>query len=291
MRWSEPLTIYLAAGASFGVSRYLHAAGRARSRRRAVAEGMAAALLWPLAAAAILTKRLRHACEDGPAEGACAGMRARVEDARRNFVSSVNKMLEIMRASRMTMGETLEQTLYAMREGAEQYVGLAGMFENADEKEAPAAHEAELARLCGRRGDDLSIAARCLHRRNVSRVRAHYHRERSRLLRKLAELRARDEDDPLSYAGDDARRAVRRKLSEARLEIYLRATDLFSLLEDERAARGAAQLTDAECLTLRRLRETDEAAVERASGVEKCTEHARPLMSKDPLSATTCTRG
>ncbi|MBD0372168.1 MAG: hypothetical protein ICV60_15105 [Pyrinomonadaceae bacterium] len=286
---SEPVTIYLAAGASFGVSRYLHALGSAKSRSRAIAEGIAAALLWPLAAAAILSKRLRHACDDGPTEDAQAdAVRARVEDAKRNLINSVNRMLEALRASRVTVEETLEQALYVIREGAEQYVGLKGMLEDADEQATPEAYESELARVSGRRGLDLLIAARCVHRRNVSRLRAHYHMERTRLLGKLAELRAH-EDGSLSYVEDA--RAARRKISEARLEVYLRATALFSLVEDESAARCAAQLTDAECLTLRRLRETNEAATKRAFGVEKCTEHAPHLISKDPLRATTFTQG
>lgn len=291
MRLSEPVTIYLAAGASFGVSRYLCAVGYAKSRRRAVAEGIAAALLWPIAAAAILIKQLRHVHEKDGRGGQDARVHARVEEASRTFIISVNKMLETLRALRMTAErETVEQTLYALREGAEQYVGLTRMDADADEYAKPAAYEGELARISGRRGADLVVAARCVHRRNVSRIKAHYRRERSRLLRKLAELRS-EEDSSLSSKRDEGCSAGRREMSEARLEIYLRAADLFSLLEDERAARSATLLIDAECLTLRRLREKDEAATRLAYGEERCTDRSPQLMSKDPLRATTFMQG
>lgn len=275
MRWSEPVTIYLAAGASFGVSRYLCALSLAKSRRRAAAEGLAAALLWPFAAAAILVKQLRHVSERDGREEADSRVHARVEEAGRTLVISINNMLDVARAVRRTGTPSLEQTLYATRECAEQYVGLAEIVADADEDAAPAAREGELARISGRRGEDLAIAARCVHRRNVSRLRAHYQRARARLLGKLAELRA-EEDSSLSaerYETDE-----RRKMTEARLEIYLRAADLFSLLEDERAVRSAAKLFDAECAGLRRLRETDEAAIESAYGEERCTDHSPQLI-------------
>ncbi|HEY0322662.1 MAG TPA: hypothetical protein VGC66_17035 [Pyrinomonadaceae bacterium] len=291
MRWSEPVTIYLATGASFGVSRYLCAASRTKSRRRATVEGLAAALIWPLVAAAILFKHLRHGKEDKATGELEARVRVRVEEAGRALVISVNKMLEAVRASRTLEREVLEQTLYALREGAEQYVGLAGMEAEADADATPAAYEMELARVSGRRGEDVLLAGRCVHRRNVSRIKARYESERSRLLRKLAALPMEEGNSATSNPAD-ADRAERPKMSEARLEIYLRAADLFSLLEDERAARSAAQLVDAECSYLRRFREANEEAEGApAPGEEKCTGHKPQLIYKDPLRATTFTQG
>jgi hypothetical protein len=197
-------------------------------------------------------------------------------------------MLEAMQTHPQAAKESSEQTLYALRESAEQYAGLA-MLE-ADETATPAAHEAELARVSGLRGDDLLVAARCVHRRNVSHIKTNYQRERSRLLRKLAELRAEDEGSS-SYGPDDNRSAKLLEVAETRLEIYLRAADLFSLLEDERAVRSTAKLIDAECLTLRRLRETEDVAAALCGhGEERCTEH-QPLILKDRLTATTFTQG
>lgn len=274
MRMSEPVTIYLAIGASFGVSRYLCAESRTGSRLRAFAEGMATALLWPLAAAAILIKRLRHKHWKDAGRERDERVHSRVEEAVRAFVISVNKMLETMRAQPQEASGPVEQTLYALRESAEQYAGLAMI--DADAAPAPAPHEAELARISGRRGEDLLVAARCVQRRNVSRIKAHYQRERSRLLKKLAELRAQG-DDPSLVRGVDCG-AKLPKVAEARLEIYLRAADLFSLLEDERAVRSTAKLIDAECLTLRRLMEAEEAAALSGHGEERCTEQAPQLI-------------
>jgi hypothetical protein len=292
MRWSEPLTIYLAAGASFGVSRYL-CAERNQTRLRALFEGTAAALLWPLAGVAILFNRLRHAEGRNASENAIEARAAsRVEDARHAFMRSVVEMLERVRLARYLKRDEMERTLYALREGAEQYVSLAGVEPYVCPDSEPAAHELELARLSGRRGQDLFVAGRCAHRRNVSRIRARYERERARLLRKLRELRMEDENLPPVYR-EDAGWAELRELAEARLEIYSRATDLFSLLEDEGAARSAARLLDEECADLRRLqRESVEAAcVNDLRGEEKCIEQPPQLICKDHPRETTFTQG
>ncbi|HKS27298.1 MAG TPA: hypothetical protein VJS44_05735 [Pyrinomonadaceae bacterium] len=282
MRPSEPITIYLAIGASFGVSRYLSAVSVSRGRTRAIAEGLGAALLWPLAAAAILINGLRHRHGAEAEREREAKARGRVEEARRAFLISIDKMLEAVRALPQVAGGPAEQTLFALRDSAEQYAWLGLLDARADEDDEPEAYEAELARVSGRRGEDLRVAARCVHRRNVSRVKAHYQRERSRLLGKLAELRA-------EVSGEETIESA-----EARLELYLRAADLFSLLEDERAVRSAAKLVDAECLTLRRLREAEDAAAaaasSRAHGEERCAEHPQ-LILKDQLRATTFTQG
>lgn len=284
MRWSEVVTIYLAVGASFGVSRYLRAASLIKSHRRASAEGFAATLLWPLAAAAILAARLRHmrGVEEA-ADDTNALLRAKVEEAGRALLLSVG---ELMEAERAGSGEATEHTLYALRDGAEQYLELAGIQAWVDEEGEPEAHEMELARLSGRRGNDLRLAGLCAHRRNVSRIHTRHARERARLLRKLAELRE-DEGNSSSSQHCDAWRL---RMSEARLKVYERAASFFALVEDEGAARSAELLMDAERTTLRRLKVTEE---ERAAfpGEEKCTEHSHKLIYKDPLRATTFTQG
>ncbi|HEX8748804.1 MAG TPA: hypothetical protein VF717_16645 [Pyrinomonadaceae bacterium] len=288
MRLTEPVTIYLAIGASFGVSRYLSALGHSSSRLRAVAEGIAAGLLWPLAAAAILIKRLRHKHWNDAVQERDERVHGRVEEAARAFAVSASRMLEAMHTQPQAARESMEQMLFALRESAGQYAWLAMM--EANEGAPPAAHEAELARVSGLRGDDLLVAARCVHRRNVSRIKTNYQRERQRLLLKLAELRAEDEADS-SYGRDGDCCSMRREAAESRLEIYLRAADLFSLLEDERAVRSTAKLIDAECLILRRLREAEDVAATLCGhGEERCTEHPQ-LILKDHLRATTFTQG
>lgn len=290
MRLTEPVTIYLAIGASFGVSRYLSALSMAQNRLRAVVEGIVAALLWPLSAAAILMRRLRHKHRRDDSKELEERVHSRVEEASRALAVSVSKMLEVMHTRPQTAKEFIEQTLYALRESAEQYAGLAMLKANANETAQPAAHEAELARVSGRRGEDLLVAARCVHRRNVSHIKTNHQRERSRLLRKLAELCAEDDAAPSGERLNDSG-AKLRELAETRLEIYLRAADLFSLLEDERAAGYTAKLIDAECLALRRLGEAEDvAATLSGHGEERCTEHPQ-LILEDRLRATTLTQG
>lgn len=286
MRLSETITIYLAIGAPFGVSCYLRAQS-SRRQRNAFVKGIAAAFFWPLAAVAILFERLRHVNEQGGAED----LAARVEEARRSFAISVNKMLEVTRHTRRPDREEMERTLYALRESSEQYTGLAVAETPSEREVAPARFEMELARISGRRGDDLLIAGRCTHRRNALRTKARHERERSRLLNSLAELRT-EEADSLPSCLDDADRAERRLLSETRLEIYARAALLFSLLEDVRAAKSAARLLDEEGGRLRRLHESNEGAGEaNAAGEERCTAHTPQLIYKGRQRETTFTTG
>ncbi len=292
MRWSEPITIYLAAGAPFGVSRYLCVEKR-QGRLRAVLEGAGIAFFWPLMGAAILFKRLRH-LESEKASGRAVEARgsSRVEEAVHAFMVSVNEMLEVIRLARCWERDGTERALYALREGAEQYAGLARVEAETQSDAQPAAHEMELARISGRLGDDLLVAGRCAHRRNVSRIKSRYERERARLLRKLRELRQEEESLPPIYR-EEAVAAERRKLSEARLEIYLRATDLFSLLEDAGAARSAAVLLYEERSCLQRLlsESGEDARVSVFQGEERCTEQSPQLMYKDRLKETTFTQG
>jgi hypothetical protein len=242
MRLSEYITIYLAVGASFGVSSYLRTQeGRTKKRSHAFLKGAAGALLWPVAAAAILFKRLRHM------EGASAPYklwtreRAEVEDARRALLASVNKMLEAARC--YPKGEEVEITLYTLRESAEQYVELAVTNVAGGEGRAPLAHEMELARLSGLRGEDLMVAARCMRRRNASRILMRSARARSRLLKSLEELRS---ENVVSAERPEVEDGARRLLDTARLEVYESAAHLFELVEDEQAAKCAAGLLDAE---------------------------------------------
>lgn len=287
MRLSELVTIYLAVGASFGVSCYLRAQNCARNRRRSFVEGIIATLFWPLAAGAILFGRLRHVYEERATEEPCA----RIEETRRAFVVSVNKMLDVARNSRRTKREEMERTLYALRESAEQYVVLA-VAETADDREAaPARYEMELARISGRRDDDLLVAGHCAHRRNILRIKARYERERSRMLDALTELRMEDGDSLASYL-EDADIAERKLMSEARLELYGRAVDLFSLLKDAGAAKIAARLLDVECSCLRRQKESNADAGQASDhGEERCTEHTPQLIYKDRPRETTFTTG
>lgn len=285
MRLSEIITIYLAVGAPFGVASYLRKDARVGRFQRAFAEAVAAALLWPLPAAAILFKRLRHI--DG--RRATEELYARIAEAERALLLSVNRILLMTPQQGSLTEEKRAQTLYALRESVGQYVCLA--VADTDERAEPARHEMELARLCGLRGEELRVAGRCAHRRNLSRVHARFEHERSRLLSKLPELSAEADDSSSAYL-DERARAERRPLSEARLEFYRRAVALFSLLNDVQAAGCAARSLERECYRLRSLRESDQKRKPASNlGEEPCTEQSAQLIYKGLQRETTFTQG
>jgi hypothetical protein len=147
-------------------------------------------------------------------------------------------------------GEELEQSIRSAREGTEKYVGLTLALAEMKLDDAPAGREMELCRIAGREGEDLLLAGRCIHRRNVSRLVASHARARTELLHTLAAVREINGDrlntaSPLTMAAQH--------LSVAVLKFYGQAINLLSLLEDETAARATARLLDAECARLRKL--------------------------------------
>jgi hypothetical protein len=260
MRLSETITIYLAAGAPFGLYNFLRGPNRAggfRSSMRAVC----AALLWPVAAAAILFSRRRadKLGPDGAAERASAEFVEKVEQAQHNLMTSLYGVTELALASAGVETAKVERVSCAVRESVEKYVGLTLAAAECDPKAEPSVREQELCRVAGRRGDDLLLAGRCTHRRNVARLITHQARARTELLHALAEIREAGgrPDVSAAYApalARDARRGARH-LSVATVRFYCHAFSLLSLLEDEKASASVARLLDAECSRLRRLEE------------------------------------
>ena len=289
MRLTETMTIYLAAGAPFGVSAYLREQSQTSGEARRLARAAAATLFWPVALMAILFRSNRHPVDD---EAVDTGARreSKIDESTRAFMRSVQKTLELARTPQRRAAE-MERTLYALRESVEQYVGLARSQAEEDFDGAPVKHEMELNHIAGRRGDDLIVAGRCVHRRNVSRLIARRRRARTRLLHALAELRVEEGNFP---DGDGAgeRMDGRREMAEARLEIFNRAIDLLSLLDDTSAVACAARLMDAECSRLRRLQEANRGeALECASMEKRCTEQRPQLIFRDRPRETTFSQG
>ncbi len=291
MRLTETMTIYLAAGAPFGVSAYLREQSQPSGEARKLAHAAAALLFWPLALIAILFRFNRHQVDEGRLDNDTRA-EAKIDESTRAFQRSVQKTLELARTPRMR-AEEVERTLYALRESMEQYVGLARSEAEEDLDGAPVKHEMELNRIAGRRGDDLIVAGRCVHRRNVARLIARRRRARTRLLHALAELRVEEGNSLVEAdgAGMDAG-SVRREMSEARLEIFNRAIDLLSLLDDTSAVACAARLMDAECSRLRRLQEANQEQAHASAFVEeRCTEHRPQLIFRDRPRETTFSQG
>jgi hypothetical protein len=268
MRLSETITIYLAAGAPFGVASLLRAP-QGRSRTLALLKATGVMLLWPLAASAILLARQRRTDEaDGNESSIDATLGEKVERAAHELLASVYKVYELAQNYSGKELEKMERATCLIRESVEKYVGLAMAATEINPDGMPGEREMELCRVAGRTGDDLLLAGLCIHRRNVARINTHGERARAELVHMLAEVR-----EIVDATGLNARRNASSiaALSEAILKTYGRAIEMFSLLDDHDAAMSVARLLDAECARLRRL-ETAGAEESRATpfGEEPC---------------------
>jgi hypothetical protein len=289
MRMIEAITIYLATGAPFGVSHYFQREQRGASAH-ALLGATVAALLWPLAATLFLARRRRRIDEATVEDSASLGTPddEKTEQARRELLATLRKVEELAEGFSERERRRSERAAFLIRESLEKYMGLTFGARAVSADAQPAAREMELCRISGRGGDDLLLAGRCIHRRNVARLMAHRERARTHLLHALAEVREMGDD---AFAHKNL--AVARHTSVALVRFYAHAINLLSLLEDEGAASVIARLLDAECARLRRLEAAtqDRAPAERATGEERCIPHVPPLAFIGPPQTRTLPQG
>lgn len=271
MRLSEAITIYLAAGASFGVYNFLRPQNPA-SRFHTWLRATHAAILWPLAAARILVSRLRpgkagHASET--TEPATAQLVEKIAQAHSSLLASLYKFVERAQVSSSGKSESVELASRTVREIVEKYVELTMAAAETSLDAPPSGRELELFRVAGRRGDDLLLAGRCIHRRNIARLVVHQARARTELLQALAGIREIGTAETALMNVSAARH-----LSVAVVRCYVYAFDLLSLLEDESAAMSVARLLDAECMRLRRLEALSRKETRTTAEEELCTTRA-----------------
>lgn len=270
MRLSEIIIIYLATAAPVGVAFFLRRPAGASRLTPLLAQSVGVALLWPLTMLPLLFPRLRFGARREVSAGASsrlAGER-RIEEAKRSLISAINATEDFAEKGRVEeAGEAERHAFFAARESVERYAGLSLAAADVEQEAEPSESEMELCRLAGRAGDDLLLAGRCIHRRNVSRLLAHRRRARAELLQALASLRmaSKQEHDETTM----------RRLSELLLCVFSRAVELFSHLDDAQAALAAARLLDTECARLHRHETESEAAPLCAHGEEPCTTPAR----------------
>ncbi|HEY0097926.1 MAG TPA: hypothetical protein VGB76_03130 [Pyrinomonadaceae bacterium] len=259
MLLSEFIIIYLAAAAPFGVTNFLRQPAGAR-RTRSLLHATGAALLWPLTLLSLpfVHKKFRRVEPEAAAPEVSLSREQRTEVARRALLSSLYRMEDL---AEEVPGLQTEATRSALREtisAVERYVGLALAVAEADEAASVRVpRETELCRLSGRAGDDLHIATLCHGRRNIARLRAHGADSRLELLHALAELREVFESTHAATPTEAQAVAPSRHLFAALLETYMRAIDLLSLFEDERAAATVVRLLDAVRARLRRSESLD----------------------------------
>jgi hypothetical protein len=157
----------------------------------------------------------------------------------------------------------------------------------------------ELCRIAGRGGDDLLVAGRCVHRRNVTRLVAHRERASAELVHALAAVReaAHKFHPHASYSSEQLRAAGARRIapdprltSEALSRALSRVVELLSLFDERAALVSAARMLDAECARARRA-ESAAADVEGGSeGEEPCTTQAVPTAFVGPRLRTSTSR-
>lgn len=291
MKLSEAITIYLAAGASFGVYNFLREQNPT-SRFHAWLKATRALILWPLAAAKFLRPRQRPD-EGNPVktinEQATALFIERIGQAKRKLLASLYRLVELANASSGGEREKMEQSSRTVREIVEKYVELTMAAAEANPDAPPTEREMELFRVAGHKGDDLLLAGRCIHRRNAARLVAHQARARTELLHALAEIReVCGEATTLTNALTNV--IATRHLSVETLRFYACAFDLLSLLEDESAAMSVARLLDAECVRLRRLESLSRKET-KPTEEELCTTHAPHSVFTGPSQTRALNQG
>ncbi|MBC7931294.1 MAG: hypothetical protein H7Z38_12100 [Rubrivivax sp.] len=300
MLLSELAIIYLATAAPFGVSRFLDQNAQGARRLHTLFESAAAALAWPVTALMFLFKNAKARTNKAKmVDESVALDEGRIESVKRATVNAILAIEDLLLNACGLKGEADERhSLFAARASVERYAGLALACAELREDAAPSERELELCRITGRAGDDLLIAGRCVHRRNVTRLLAHRERVRAELVHALAGVgevahavysASRPFHSPEQTGSEPAK-----EISEALLRAFSRAIELLSLFDDRTAVVGVARLLDAECARLRRLEARDEAAtpVRPNEGVGQCTTQAvHTAFATQHLPTTTSTGG
>ena len=250
MRLSEFITVYLAAAAPVGVAYFLRQHAGAQ-RTLHLLRAAAVALIWPLTLGAHVLAHRRLARRVRSLDDAHASQLnvARVAAAERAIIATLHQADDLLRDAYGARAGRARQAATDARASIERFVGLALALPAAERVELPTTHERELFRVAGRKGKDAEVAARCLHRRNLARLRAHHERARTELVHALAELLETVEHDlPAPHRGAQPFTEVYWLL----IRTFARTIDLLSLLDDQPAAVRVARLLDAACAWARR---------------------------------------
>lgn len=248
MRLAEVVTIYLAAAAPIGVAYFLN---REKTSARAYWVAIGAALVWPVTLTLMWLAREGFRGErTHAAESVESQLRQNCDHAKRLLLAALHKAEDAARVVPATNFVAAQHVLFNAREAIECFIGLTLAAREAKIDASPSPRETELCRVAGRSGDDLMIAGRCTHRRNVARLLAHRKRARAEMLHALAEVGGipGSASFALQSNAEEAQH-----FSEAALKVYERAVDLLSLFDDDHATTMVARLLDTERARLRRL--------------------------------------
>lgn len=296
---NELFIIYLAAAAPFGVARFLSEHSGGAATHTALFKAAGVALAWPFTSLPRLLRRLAslRTKETNTAEHHAPDER-RVEEVKRATVNSLRAVEDLLADAGALDEESERHKLYAARECVERYAGLATACATATADARPTPREMELCRIAGRGGDDLLVAGRCVHRRNVTRLVAHRERASSELVHALAAVRetAHKNYPPATYSAEQLRAAGARRIpvdlrrtSEALSRALSRVVELLSLFDERAALVSVARMLDAECGHARRAESAAEAE-SGPEGEEPCTTQAVPTAFVGPRLRTSTSR-
>jgi hypothetical protein len=292
MLLSELAIIYLATAAPFGVSRFFSQNAQGVRGLRALLRSAAVSLAWPLTALRLLLKKAKALVNDSDeVDESNAPEVERVVRVKRAAVNSLRAFEDALVVVRGLDCETERHALFAARAAVERYAGLALACAGLSTDAQPTARELELCRIAGRAGDDLLVAGRCFHRRNVTRLLAHRERASAELVHALAdacEVAHAIHSTPRQFnsaeqTGGDHVKEIYGPL----LQTLSRAIELLSLFDDRATVVSVARLLDAECARLRRL----EARTRTKEGGGQCTTQAVHTAFAMPPRPTTRSQG
>lgn len=302
MIFSELFIIYLAAAAPFGVARFLSEHSGGAGMRASLLRGAGAALAWPFASLPRLLRRLASLKTEGPhAAGSSAPDEQRVEEVKRAAVNALRAVEDLLADAGALADESERHKLYAARECVERYAGLAAACTSANADARPTPREMELCRIAGRGGDELLVAGRCVHRRNVTRLVAHRARAGTELVQALAAVREAahkvNPTTPAAYSSEQLRAAGARRIpadprltSEALSRALSRVVELMSLFDERAALVAVARMLDAECGRARRAESDAAVGTVGPEGEEPCTTQAVPTAFVAPRLRTSTSR-
>ncbi|MDT7808554.1 MAG: hypothetical protein QOJ70_2367 [Acidobacteriota bacterium] len=253
MLLSELFIIYFAAAAPFGVSRFLSEHAKGTDAQPALFKATCAALAWPLTSLPRLLRRSTSRMNDGHTViKNSTPDNHMVEQLTRATVNSLRMVEDLLACERAEEDTTARHALFAARECVERYSGLALACEWTDAGASPSQREMELCRIAGRAGDDLLLAGRCVHRRNVTRLVAHRERARAELVRALVAVceaapgpSASDVNAEPSFNSTEQTGVEDSKpLTTAMANAFSSVIVLLSLFDDQATASDVARLLE-----------------------------------------------
>lgn len=255
MRLTEILTIYLAIGAPFGVARFFDA--RSGSGARVLLEAIGSALAWPVTALRLSRSLTTTSAAKADAQAETVLGLAQLR-ARGAFEEALRRVEETESAlEKPLIRRDFERSLRALLSAIDQHYHLRSALQKMSIDAAPVPLAVELCRLSGRAGDDLAIAAACIHRQNKAHLNARCAQSADELIAALKHFQiTADEyvpDGLVSYAAQLAHR-------QTMLTLYCLAVELLSWLDDRTTAVRAGRFVDVECAKLRLIEQRGEQA-------------------------------